>query len=186
MVMVVKDKREIIKSYDSLGGRIYDLRYSDEQEAKYKIILDKLETSPRDIVLDDGCGTGLLLQRLDAHCVGLDLTSSLLSTARTRISKNTKADLVQADADHLPFRSKTFHKVFAVTLIQDKPSLNQTLREMRRVGRPSSKYAITALKKAFSKEGFEKVLEDSGFVLFTSILNMDSKDYFAFVEMKIV
>lgn len=186
MVMAVKDKREIMKSYDSLGGRIYNLRYSDEQETKYKIILDEVDISPLDIVLDDGCGTGLLIQRLDAHSVGLDLSSSLLLTAKERISKNPNSYLVQADAGLLPFRSKIFHKVFAVTLIQDIPSLNHTLREMRRVGRSSSKFVITALKKAFSKEGFEEVLEDSGFTLLTSILDMESKDFFAFCRDEIV
>lgn len=184
--MAFKDKREIMKSYDSLGGRIYDLRYSDEQETKYKIIFDELDISQLDIVLDDGCGTGLLIQRLDAHSVGLDLSSSLLSTARERISKNPNTYLVQADAGHLPFRSKTFHKVFAVTLIQDTPSLNHNLREMRRVGRSSSKFVITALKKAFSKEGFEEVLEDSGFTFLALILNRESNDYFAFCRNEIV
>lgn len=186
MVMAGKDKRQIIKSYDALGGRIYDIRYRDEQETKYGVVLEKIDISPRDIVLDDGCGTGLLLRRLNAHGVGLDFSSSLLSMARVRIRGKCKVHLIQADADCLPFRNATFHRVFAVTLVQDTPNPEKTLREILRVGRRNSQFAITALKKAFTRDKFKKVLENTGFTFVYPIFDGNLKDYFAFLEPKCV
>ncbi|NIN52580.1 MAG: methyltransferase domain-containing protein [Nitrososphaeria archaeon] len=184
--MAGKDKLRIIKSYDALGGRIYDIRYRDEQEAKYGVVLEKIEISPQDIVLDDGCGTGLLLRRLNAYGVGLDFSSSLLSMAGVRIRGKFKAHLIQADADCLPFRNATFHRIFAVTLMQDMPNPDKTLREMQRVGRRRSQFVVTALKKAFTRDKFKKVLENVGFTFVYPIFDGDSKDYFAFLEPKCV
>ncbi|MQY83235.1 hypothetical protein GH157_06045, partial [archaeon] len=78
-------KREIKDSYDNLGGRLYDLRYGAEQRDKYEAILAEVEVSEREIVLDSGCGTGLLFECLSATAVGLDISSSLLSKALARI-----------------------------------------------------------------------------------------------------
>ena len=61
-VMAGEGKRKILRSYNALGGRIYDIRYEAEQEAKYEVILDSLRPRSEDVILDDGCGTGLLLK----------------------------------------------------------------------------------------------------------------------------
>ncbi|MBS7252163.1 MAG: class I SAM-dependent methyltransferase, partial [Candidatus Freyarchaeota archaeon] len=41
---------------------IYDRRYREIQEEKYKSILSKIALHKRDLVLDAGCGTGLLME----------------------------------------------------------------------------------------------------------------------------
>lgn len=178
--MVRGDKRKTLKSYNALGGRIYDIRYKEEQESKYRIILDRVRPQPHDIVLDDGCGTGLLLQRLEAFNVGLDFSHELLSMASSRLKENPSTHLVQADADRLPFRPTIFHKVFAVTLIQNSPSPEQTLSEMRRVSRKDSQIVITALKKEFSIDGVNTILESSGLTPISVIAIEDQKDWFSF------
>ncbi|GAG34282.1 unnamed protein product, partial [marine sediment metagenome] len=57
-------KRKVAEAYDALGGRIYDLRYAEEQESKYRLLLERIRPEAADVVLDVGCGTGLLLRRL--------------------------------------------------------------------------------------------------------------------------
>ena len=183
MVMAGEDKKKILRSYNALGGRIYDIRYEAEQEAKYEVILDSLRPRSEDVILDDGCGTGLLLKRLNAYNVGLDFSIALLSKARVRLKEKTGTHLVQADADRLPFRPSIFNVVLAITLIQNSSRPELTLCEMRRVSRPDSRVGVTALKKAFSIDKFRKTHENSGLTHFY-ILNDDGhKDWFAFVTL---
>jgi ubiquinone/menaquinone biosynthesis C-methylase UbiE len=183
MVMAVEGKRKILRSYNALGGRIYDIRYCAEQEAKFEVILDSLRPRSEDVILDDGCGTGLLLQRLNAYKVGLDFSHALLSRARVRLKQKTWTHLVQADADCLPFRHSIFNMVFAITLIQNSSRPELTLGEMRRVGRPDSRIGVTALKKAFSIDKFRKILENSGLTHFYILKDDGHKDWFAFVTL---
>ena len=51
-------KRKIIRRYD-LTAQMYDARYGEEQEAKYKVAMEGLHVSSRSLILDVGCGTGL-------------------------------------------------------------------------------------------------------------------------------
>lgn len=183
MVMAGEGKRKILRSYNALGGRIYDIRYDAEQEAKFEVILDSLRPRSEDVILDDGCGTGLLLQRLNAYNVGLDFSSALLSRARVRLKQKTGTHLVQADADRLPFRHSIFNMVFAITLIQNSSRPELTLCEIRRVGRPDSRVGVTALKKAFSIDKFRKTLENSGLTRFCILKDDGHKDWFAFVTL---
>ncbi|MCW3991905.1 MAG: class I SAM-dependent methyltransferase [Candidatus Bathyarchaeota archaeon] len=145
-----------------MGGRLYDERYRLEQTAKYDEILRHVKPSVDDIVLDDGCGTGLLLERLRSHAVGVDLSRSLLSTARSGIRKEQRTHLMQADADMLPLRDRVFDKVFAVTLIQNTPEPERALREIKRVARLDAAILVTALKKSFAPHNFKRLLNDSG------------------------
>lgn len=180
--MAREEKREIQESYNTLGGRLYDVRYGSEQEAKYKVVLDRISPQPDDIVLDDGCGTGLLLHRLNAHLIGLDFSHKLLEKAKSRLREKPGTHLVQADADRLPFRPSVYSLVFAVTLLQNAPMPGQTLSEMRRVGRPGSQIVVTALKKAFSAEGLEELLKKAGLSCVNFVRDEDLKDWFAFTK----
>src|SRR4030067_188127 len=93
------------RRYD-LTAVMYDARYAEEQEAKYYAALTSMK--PTGLVLDVGCGTGLLFSRIASESeqvVGVDVSKKLLLQARERARKLRNADVVQADADHLPFKS---------------------------------------------------------------------------------
>jgi ubiquinone/menaquinone biosynthesis C-methylase UbiE len=107
-------KREVAKAYDALGGRIYDLRYTQEQESKYSLLLRRVKPEASDVTLDVGCGTGMLLERLNSNNVGLDISPVLLSAARSRIGSRLTNGLVLSDAENLPFRDAMFNKVYSV------------------------------------------------------------------------
>ena len=178
--MQAGEKRNIRESYDALGGRLYDKRYRLEQAAKYDEILRRVTPSIDDIVLDDGCGTGLLLERLQSHAVGVDLSHGLLSTAYSRLKNRSRIRLIQADADQLPFRDRIFDKVFAVTLIQNTPEPEQALMELRRVARAGSEVIVTALKKSFTLQGFKQLLNVSGLAIRHLVPDEALKDWLAF------
>lgn len=175
-------KREVAEAYDALGGRIYDLRYAEEQESKYRLLLERIQPEAADVVLDVGCGTGLLLKRLDSNGVGLDVSPGLLSAARSKIDSPSNRELVQADAENMPFRDSVFHKTYSVTLIQNTLNPEKAIMEMKRVSRQGSKLAITALKKGFSEDRFASLFDGAGFKSTSFVFDDGLKDWVAFAD----
>ncbi len=183
--LMATSKREIKDSYDNLGGRLYDLRYGAEQRDKYEAILAEVEVSEREIVLDSGCGTGLLFECLSATAVGLDISSSLLSKALARIRDTYDKHLIQGDAENLPMRDHVFGRVFAITLIQNTPNKARALEEISRVGHKDTRVVVTALKKSFSEETFRHVIESAGFMIMNFINDEKLSDIIAISSLKI-
>jgi len=145
-------KRKIRDRYDDLGGRVYDLRYNEEQRLKYESMLAEVKVRPDDIVLDNGCGTGLLFEYVKAYMVGLDVSVKLLSKARDRA--NDVVQLVNGDSENLPFRPRVFHSVMSFTVLQNASSPERMLWEMDSVRREGGGLVVSTLKKALSKQEF--------------------------------
>jgi len=170
-------KRNTIRHYDGLAS-IYDSLYSSEQDLKIKLALGAISLGDSDIVLDAGCGTGLLFQNI-MDCVdlvvGLDTSRGLLKIAskRSKCLSKRSAFLICADADRTPFLNEVFDKVFAITLLQDMPYPNLTLREIMRVAKRDATIVVTGLKKSFSREEFARMLSDAA--LEFSIIGTDEQ-----------
>jgi len=145
-------KRKIRDRYDDLGGRVYDLRYAEEQSLKYEPMLAEVRVRPDDIVLDDGCGTGLLFEHVTAYIVGLDISVELLSKAMDRASD--AVHLVNGDSESLPFRPRVFNSVMSFTVLQNASSPERMLREMGSARRVDGVIVVSILKKALSKQEF--------------------------------
>lgn len=160
-------KRALICHYNDLASA-YDSLYRDEQCLKIKSALGAISFEDPDVVLDVGCGTGILFSRIGNTVkllVGLDISSGLLKIAAERskkLNKRSSVHLIRADADYLPFSKEIFRKVFAVTLLQNSPVPGATLREMMRVAETDSTIVVTALRKHFSEEEFRHVLRRAG------------------------
>ncbi len=171
------DKREVRENYDDLGGGLYDLRYKEEQSRKYDAALQLTRSRGDDLLLDDGCGTGMLLDKICSSCVGLDLSVNLLALAKERLKLNHF--LVQGDSEHLPFRAEVFHGVYAVTLIQNLPDKELAVSEMKRVLRTQATLFVTALKAAFNREYLSGLLDGKGFNGFEVIGDEGTNDWIA-------
>jgi ubiquinone/menaquinone biosynthesis C-methylase UbiE len=157
-----KQKRSVKQRYD-ITAHLYDMRYAEEQEAKYKAALAGLNVAGA--VLDAGCGTGLLFSHVAAQAeavVGVDVSMKLLLQAKERTKSFRNAHVVQADADHLPFRSACFAVVFAFTVLQNMPKPAETLTELKRAAKRNGAIVVTGLKKAFSLEAFRALLQQAG------------------------
>ena len=157
-------KRTTMKRYD-LTAEMYEMRYAEEQAAKYKAALESLNINPDSKVLDVGCGTGLLFSKVAAEAqtvVGVDISSELLRQARERARKFRNVHLVQADADHMPFISNNFNVVFAFTVLQNMPKPLETLSEIKRNTTRDASVVITGLKKIFSLKAFQALLQNAG------------------------
>jgi ubiquinone/menaquinone biosynthesis C-methylase UbiE len=180
-------KRRIIRRYD-LTAQMYDERYSEEQEAKYKVAMEGLNVSNSSLILDVGCGTGLFFPFAAEKAkvvVGLDISSKLLVKAKDRARNLGNVHLVRGDADHLPFKDHSFSVVSAFTLLQNTPKPLITLKEIKRTAKPNGSIIVTGLRKAFSLKAFSQLIRKAG--MFTIFVRADNflKCYVAFVSLKI-
>lgn len=173
-------KRDVMRRYDATA-HIYDMRYSEEQMNKVQAALRNVGIERDHLVLDVGCGTGILFDNVAnrvENVVGLDISRRTLSYAKQRAKGFVNVHLLLADAEFLPFRENIFNRVFAVTLIQNTPNPLDTLAEIRRVAECSSVIVVTGLKKAFTRKVFEKLLIEADLRVAT-LLSENQKCYVA-------
>ncbi|OGU13520.1 MAG: hypothetical protein A2076_16465 [Geobacteraceae bacterium GWC2_53_11] len=92
-----------------------------------------------DQVLDVGTGTGALLERLhvqypDARLTGLDIAFNMCQ--RTLHKVGPACNIVNGDAEYLPFKTGVFDLVVSASVLQWVNSLPAALCEFQRVTRP--------------------------------------------------
>jgi malonyl-CoA O-methyltransferase len=96
-------------------------------------------------ILDAGCGTGQLgadirQQLLDWRITGLDLAAGMCRVARDR-----EPDVVNANADAMPFADESFDGVFSSLMLQWAGEPLAVLREMARVTRRGGRIVVSTL-----------------------------------------
>ena len=167
---------------------MYDVRYEEEQEAKYKVAIEGLHVEGRSLILDVGCGTGLFFGYIVKETnvvVGLDISSKLLAEAKQRTRKFSNVHLVRGDADHLPFKNHFFGIVTAFTLLQNMPKPLITLKEIKDAAKPNGFIVVTGLKKIFSPYGFTQLIKKADLSLISIRDDGFLKCYVAFCSPKI-
>jgi ubiquinone/menaquinone biosynthesis C-methylase UbiE len=158
-------KRGVMHRYN-LTAHIYDMRYAEEQAAKIDAAFEGFKIEKNSLVLDAGCGTGILFDYVADKAevtVGLDISRKILLQAKKRGKNFEGLYLILADADNMPLSGDVFSHVFAITLVQNMPDPAKTLNEIRRVARDDAVIVVTGMKKAFTIEEFEALLRDAGF-----------------------
>ncbi|WXG41171.1 MAG: class I SAM-dependent methyltransferase [Candidatus Freyarchaeum deiterrae] len=146
--------------YDQTA-RIYDQRYREIQEEKYSAMLSKIAFKKRDLILDAGCGTGMLLQKFSSkhRVVGVDFSKEMIRIAKSKVRDS---DLIQADLNNLPFKDKTFSKVFGVTILQNVEHPQITVREIKRTLEKKGLAVLSTLKKKATKKEIFELIENNG------------------------
>jgi ubiquinone/menaquinone biosynthesis C-methylase UbiE len=151
-----------MQRYD-ITAAMYNARYAEEQEAKYKAALASVNVAGA--VMDVGCGTGLLFSHVAAQAeavVGVDVSAKLLLQAKKRAKAYGNVHVVRADADHLPVKADGFTTVFAFTVLQNMPKPAETLLELKRAAKREGAIVVSGLKKTFALEAFEHLLQQAG------------------------
>ena len=117
--------------------------YEDKRHAGYHVFLDEAEMSviQRHIegqeVLEVGCGTGLILQRIAKsarRAVGVDLSPGMLEHARRR-----GLEVHEANATELPFEDATFDVAVSFKVLAHVQDISDAMAEMARVVRPGGR-----------------------------------------------
>ncbi|MCA9595600.1 MAG: methyltransferase domain-containing protein [Myxococcales bacterium] len=125
--------------YDAFSEGYEDHR-GENDPGGYHELLDELESefvqrfgSGRD-VLEVGCGTGLVLQRIRRFAKsakGIDLSPGMLARARER-----GLSVVEGSATALPFEDESFDVTCSFKVLAHIPEIDVALKEMLRVTRP--------------------------------------------------
>lgn len=157
-----KQKRQHMHHYNRTAHS-YNTRYTQEQNLKIKAAFENLELKRQSSILDLGCGTGLLLpkiQEMAKNIVGLDVSKGMLKEIDPCIKRSTNVHLILADADRNPFRNNYFETVFAITLLQNMPNPRKTLQEIKRITKTEASIIVSGLKKHYAKHFFVKLLKN--------------------------
>lgn len=114
--------------------------YEHERGRGYHQMLDDLEVAlverygRRGDVLEAGCGTGLILERIAGFARsarGIDLSGGMLARARAR-----GLDVAQASVTALPYKDHSFDVVCSFKVLAHVADIETALAEMARVTRP--------------------------------------------------
>ncbi|MFX1433981.1 MAG: class I SAM-dependent methyltransferase [Promethearchaeota archaeon] len=151
-------KKEIIRKYNSTAN-FYDKRYSKIQEEKYRIILSNFLLEKNKIILDAGCGSGLLLEFIVKNkinkikffnYIGIEISLNMLKRFADKcrnLSINLNINLILSDIEHLPFRENRIDSIFSITSLQNLPNISKGIIEILRVGKHMANLEISILKK---------------------------------------
>lgn len=172
----VEEKKKVKELYNAMGGTLYDLRYSEEQEKKNKIVLISTKSffqAYGGCALDIGCGTGLLIRNLEGFVVGVDISSELLKKAVERSLKHTF--LVNADAENLPFRKCRFNLLYGITVLQNLSNHEKAFSEFKRVSTKGGIIYVSIIKKALTLSDFSKIV--TKYLKSVEILDESSADW---------
>ena len=119
--------------------------------ARASVILDELESSAADALIDVGCGTGGLLVAARGRygvIVGADIALRWLVICRKRLEEaGGSATLVCADAEALPFADAGFTRAVAADLLDHVYDPAAVLREIRRQLRPGGRLWLSATNR---------------------------------------
>lgn len=113
-------------------------------------VLRRLRRAEPKSVLDLGCGTGQLTQRLvhefpDARVIGLDLSAGMLAEAAERFDSPDDPRLLRADAEHLPIAAGSFDAVACTESFHWYGDQRGALGEIANVLRPGGCLLIVSI-----------------------------------------
>jgi len=175
------EKIKTLKKYDTTAAS-YDAQYMKEQQDKFEVALNPIKLNSKSVVLDAGCGTGLLAERIAKDVkfiVGVDFSRKMLDRAKSRLKQFKNSSIICTDVDFLPFRNSKFTHVFAITLLQNMPNQVDTLNEINRVAEEDASIVISGLKKNFTLISFKKTVAKSNFEQIVVDSRENIKDYVA-------
>ena len=116
-------------------------------QAVHKRLLEYVELPEQPNVLDLGCGTGRLLNRLATQFptlrgTGLDLSAKMLHQAQQGNRHKERLVYKQGNAESLPFADSQFDAVFNTLSFLHYPNPQQVFQEVNRVLYPSGKFYL--------------------------------------------
>lgn len=110
--------------------------YSKYPRECYPYVVDTIKGIKFNKVLDLGCGTGVILEKIShinnkADLFGLDLSENMIAKATQRIG--AKAKLSIGDAENLPYEDNSFDLVCCVESFHHYPNPYKSLTEVKRI-----------------------------------------------------
>ena len=141
---MINNKKELFDRW----ANSYDWTFpSFIYQAIHQRLITEIELLPHANVLDLGCGTGRLLDRLanqfpEITATGLDLSPQMLRVARQNNRHRPRLIYLEGNAEHLPFAEGQFDAVFNTISFLHYPQPEQVLNEVARVLSPGGKFYL--------------------------------------------
>lgn len=137
------EHQDVRRSYDDLAAT-YDTRWRKYIDATLALAMESLELLGDERVLDVGCGTGELEDRLldrwpGLHTTGVDISPNML---RQAADKRSNVVLVAAEAHRLPFADASFDVAVCANAFHYFRRPAETLADTRRVLRPAGRLVL--------------------------------------------
>src|SRR3989338_6179893 len=130
------------KSLESLTANIGDMAL----KRRVCSIVRELNIDPSDSILDCGCGDGLYLKIIKefsgVNISGFDLNGDSLRMAKG-YTKDKGVPLVQGRIGALPYKDKSFSKIFSTEVLEHIEDHAGALREIFRILKPGGMLIVT-------------------------------------------
>ena len=130
------DPNSIIKSYKRVSG-FYDLTFGQVFKPGQRALIEKMNCSENDRVLEIGIGTGSSFEYYPkkTNVVGIDISPDMLDIAKKKIKKNNipNKSISLMDGEALSFPDNSFNKVVAMYVISVTQNPEKLIKEMKRV-----------------------------------------------------
>jgi ubiquinone/menaquinone biosynthesis C-methylase UbiE len=164
VLLVFRTDQDIRHYYNEFSTR-YDARRGTNDPNGYHSLIDDLEVdfvapyAQGKRILEAGCGTGLLLERLADvanHAEGFDLSDGMLAKARER-----GLHVKQGSITEVPYQDAEFDVVYSFKVLPHVPEIKQALQELVRVTKPGG-YIIAEFYNPYSLRSLAKHLGPAG------------------------
>ena len=153
------------RAYYDEFSKSYERHRRPNSKDGYHALVDDLEVelcarygTGKD-VLECGCGTGLILERIQEHArraVGIDLSPGMLELARAR-----GLEVEEGSVTALPFEDASFDVTCSFKVLAHVPDIGRALAEMARVTRPGG-VILAEFYNPWSLRGLAKRLGPAG------------------------
>jgi demethylmenaquinone methyltransferase / 2-methoxy-6-polyprenyl-1,4-benzoquinol methylase len=127
--------------YDRLSAAL-----SFGQDPRWRrALVDAVGVKAGERVLDVATGTGMVAKELrgraDCAVVGIDQSPEMLAAARARFDDDARVELIEGQAEELPFADESFDAVTFTYLLRYVDDPQATVSELARVVRPGGRVA---------------------------------------------
>lgn len=143
--------------FDRWAG-FYDLTLTSVfYQAIHRRLLDSIELPKQPCVLDLGCGTGKLLNRLAQHQpaltgLGIDLSPDMIAQAHRANEAPEQIQYQVGNAVKLELEDDSFDAVFNTITFLHYPEPERVLAEVQRVLKPGGCYYLADFSPRWAKE----------------------------------
>lgn len=143
-----------IYKYD-ITSKSYDQLYGEEQFRKYDYIIRGKKLVPKDIVVDIGCGTGLLIEYMKLygfnnyrHYICIEPSQGMLTILMGKNIVDHRIMVVKAYGEYLPLKNNSVDTIYLFTVWDNIDDKKKLLREIGRVLKPGGYAVISVIPKS--------------------------------------
>lgn len=135
--------------FDAKTARLLEIVYQgSDVTARRRVNFDALAPAPGDMIVDIGCGNGMLTAELGravgpkGRVIGVDPSADMRKPAAARCGEFDWVEIVEGTADALPLDDASADKAVSIQVFEYLSDIPAAVAEAHRVLRPGGRLAI--------------------------------------------